>query len=194
MGKENPKYHQIIDAAVQVIAENGFHASQVSKIAKKANVADGTIYLYFKNKEDILISVFKEKMGSFIDRTTEAINQKETFVDKMKTLIEMHYLQLEESPYLAIVSQLELRQSKQELRREINSIFKLYLDLIDEIVKLGIKEGVVRKDVNPNSIRHMIFGTLDETVTTWVMNSQKYSLSEQTDEIHRLLIGGFCKF
>lgn len=194
MGKENPKYHQIIDAAVQVIAENGFHASQVSKIAKKANVADGTIYLYFKNKEDILISVFKEKMGSFIDRTTEAINQKETFVDKMKTLIEMHYLQLEESPYLAIVSQLELRQSKQELRREINSIFKLYLDLIDEIVKLGIKEDVVRKDVNPNSIRHMIFGTLDETVTTWVMNSQKYSLSEQTDEIHRLLIGGFCKF
>lgn len=194
MGKENPKYHQIIDAAVQVIAENGFHASQVSKIAKKANVADGTIYLYFKNKEDILISVFKEKMGMFIDRTTEAINQKETFVDKMRTLIEMHYRQLEESPYLAIVSQLELRQSKQELRREINSIFKLYLDLIDEIVKLGIQEGVVRKDVNPNSIRHMIFGTLDETVTTWVMNSQKYALSDQAEEIHQLLIGGFCKF
>ena len=71
--KDRPKYKQIIEAAVEVIAENGYHNSQVSKIAKKANVADGTIYLYFKNKEDILISVFKEKMGHFIEKTIEAI-------------------------------------------------------------------------------------------------------------------------
>lgn len=193
MGKENPKYHQIIEAAVRVIAENGFHASQVSKIAKKAKVADGTIYLYFKNKEDILISVFKDKMGTFIERTSEAINQNDTFTEKLRTLIEMHYKQLEESPHLAIVSQLELRQSKQALRREINAIFKQYLDLIDVIVQQGIEEGVVRTDVNPNTIRHMVFGTLDETVTTWVMNNQKYSLIEQTDEMHRLMVGGFCK-
>ena len=65
--KINPKYKQIIDAAVIVIAENGYHQAQVSKIAKQAGVADGTIYLYFKNKEDILISVFQEKMGVFVE-------------------------------------------------------------------------------------------------------------------------------
>ncbi len=62
LNQKRPKYMQIIDAAVEVIAENGYHQSQVSKIAKQAGVADGTIYLYFKNKEDILISLFKEKM------------------------------------------------------------------------------------------------------------------------------------
>ena len=78
MNKERPKYRQIIEAAVEVIADNGFHASQVSKIAKKANVADGTIYLYFKNKEDILISVFREKMGTFIEKTVDAISKDTT--------------------------------------------------------------------------------------------------------------------
>lgn len=68
---------QIIDAAVEVIAENGYHQSQVSKIAKQAGVADGTIYLYFKNKEDILISLFKEKMGQFIERMEEDIKEKQ---------------------------------------------------------------------------------------------------------------------
>lgn len=72
MKKEKPKYNQILDAAVEVIAENGFHRSQVSKIAKKAGVADGTIYLYFKNKEDLLVSLFQNKMGNFIERIRKA--------------------------------------------------------------------------------------------------------------------------
>ena len=54
MKRDRPKYKQIIDSAVIVIAENGYHQAQVSKIAKEAGVSDGTIYLYFKNKEDIL--------------------------------------------------------------------------------------------------------------------------------------------
>lgn len=77
MKQKRPKYMQIIDAAVEVIAENGYHQSQVSKIAKQAGVADGTIYLYFKNKEDILISLFKEKMGQFIERMEEDIKEKQ---------------------------------------------------------------------------------------------------------------------
>lgn len=190
MLKERPKYRQIIEAAVEVIAENGYHASQVSKIAKRANVADGTIYLYFKNKEDILISVFKEKMGNFIEKTVKSINEKETASDKLLTLIQMHYKQLSDSPYLAIVTQLELRQSKPELRQEINKVLKSYLNVIDSIVAQGIKEQEIRSDINPQLIRQMIFGTLDETVTTWVMKSQRYSLMEQAESVHRLLTQG----
>ncbi|HLR91473.1 MAG TPA: TetR/AcrR family transcriptional regulator, partial [Atopostipes sp.] len=174
-----------------VIAENGYHASQVSKIARKANVADGTIYLYFKNKEDILVSVFKEKMGDFIEKTVSCINEQKTASDKLLTFIQMHYKQLSESPHLAIVTQLELRQSKPELRFEINKVLKSYLDVIDSIIKQGIEENEIRKDVNPQLIRQMIFGTLDETVTTWVMKSQRYALIDQAEEIHRLLTQGF---
>lgn len=73
MRKNRPKYKQIIDAAVVVIAQHGYHQAQVSKIAKQAGVADGTIYLYFKNKEDILISLFEEKMQLFIEKVSEYI-------------------------------------------------------------------------------------------------------------------------
>lgn len=191
--KDRPKYRQIIEAAVEVIAENGYHNSQVSKIAKKANVADGTIYLYFKNKEDILISVFKEKMGLFIEKTSDAIAEKNSASDKLLTLIKMHYKQLSESPYLAIVTQLELRQSKPELRMEINKVLKSYLDVIDSIVEQGIKENEFRSDVDPRLIRQMIFGTLDETVTTWVMKSQRYSLLDQAEEVHQLLMKGLLE-
>ncbi len=190
MGKDKPKYHQIINAAVEVIAENGYHSSQVSKIATRANVADGTIYLYFKNKEDILISVFREKMGDFVNKTMEAIQKNDTANEKLRTLIAMHYEQLSNSPHLAIVTQLELRQSKQQLRMEINRVLKSYLEVIDSIVIQGIEENEIRKDVNPKLLRQMIFGTIDETVTTWVMKSQRYSLKDQVDSVHQLLING----
>jgi len=191
LNKERPKYKQIIEAAVEVIAENGYHASQVSKIARKANVADGTIYLYFKNKEDILISVFKEKMGQFIKVIKKSIETKATAHEKLLTLIQVHYQEISKSPQLAIVTQLELRQSKAELRYEINKVLKSYLDIIDSIIKQGIDEGNIRKDVNPKIIRQMIFGTLDETITTWVMKSHRYSLEEQAEEIHQILTNGF---
>lgn len=190
LNKDRPKYQQILDAAVEVIAQNGYHASQVSKIAKRANVADGTIYLYFKNKEDILISVFRDKMGQFIDKIVKSIGEKRTSSEKLLTLIQMHYRQLSESPYLAIVTQLELRQSKPELRAEINKVLKSYLDVIDTIIDQGIKEKEFRDDLDPRLIRQMIFGTIDETVTTWVMKSQKYNLLEQAEQVHSLLMNG----
>lgn len=193
MIKHRPKYKQIIEGAIEVIAEYGFHASQVSKIAKKANVADGTIYLYFKNKEDILISVFRDKMGYFVEETMQAIEKKTTASEKLATFVYMHYKLLSESPYLAIVTQLELRQSKPELRHEINSVLKAYLDIIDLIVQQGIEEETIRADINPQLIRQMVFGTIDETVTTWVMKSQRYDLVEQAEDIHQLLINGLFK-
>lgn len=98
---------QIIDAAVEVIAENGYHQSQVSKIAKQAGVADGTIYLYFKNKEDILISLFKEKMGQFIERMEEDIKEKATAKEKLALVISKHFSLLAGDHNLAIVTQLE---------------------------------------------------------------------------------------
>lgn len=191
--KDRPKYQQIIQAALEVIAENGYHASQVSKIAKKANVADGTIYLYFKNKEDILISVFRERMGQFIHKIKNAIEDKETASEKLLTLIQMHYAQLTESPYLAKVTQLELRQSKPELRREINKVLKSYLDVIDSIIEHGIKENEIRDDIHPRLMRQMIFGTIDETVTTWVMKNERYNLLDQVEDVHSLLLNGLTK-
>lgn len=188
MNKEKPKYRQIIDAAIIVIAENGYHQSQVSKIAKQAGVADGTIYLYFKNKEDILISVFDEKMEMFADRLKEIIEEEISATEKLYKMIENHFTVLSEDKYLATVTQLELRQSNLALRLRINTVLKSYLVLLDTILKEGIATGEFDKDMDIRLARQMIFGTIDETTTTWVMNEYKYDLVGNTAKVHQLLL------
>jgi TetR/AcrR family transcriptional regulator, fatty acid metabolism regulator protein len=189
--QQKPKYKQIIDAAVIVIAENGYHHAQVSKIAKQAGVADGTIYLYFKNKEDILISLFQEKMGLFVEKIRQEIAGKSTSTEKLLTLIEKHFSMLAADHHLAIVTQLELRQSNLELRLKINEVLKGYLHVVDEILQAGTKNGELRADLDVRLARQMVFGTIDETVTTWVMNDQKYDLASIAPRVHELLIKGF---
>ncbi|MFS0656975.1 TetR/AcrR family transcriptional regulator [Bacillus sp. 179-C3.3 HS] len=190
MKQKRPKYMQIIDAAVVVIAENGYHQSQVSKIAKQAGVADGTIYLYFKNKEDILISLFKEKMGQFIERMETEIQQKPSPKDKLLLLIQEHFRLLSQDHHLALVTQLELRQSNLELRQRINEVLKGYLNMLDAILTEGKKTGEFKQDLDVRLARQMVFGTIDETATTWVMNDQKYDLAALAENVHDLLLNG----
>ncbi|WP_026693716.1 TetR/AcrR family transcriptional regulator [Peribacillus kribbensis] len=187
MKRNRPKFKQIIDAAVIVIAENGYHQAQVSKIAKQAGVADGTIYLYFKNKEDILISLFQEKMGLFVETIEHELKGAHSASDKLLILIEQHFRQLSDDHHLAIVTQLELRQSNKELRLKINDVLKGYLELMDKILLEGIANGEFSENLDTKLARQMIFGTIDETVTTWVMNEQKYSLIQLARQLHAML-------
>ena len=188
--KDKPKYKQIIDAAVIVIAENGYHQAQVSKIAKQAGVADGTIYLYFKNKEDILISVFQEKMGLFVSKLDDIIEQEVSASDKLQLMIKSHFDLLANDLHLAIVTQLELRQSNHELRIKINGVLREYLLLLDKILVTGVETGEFDKEMDIRLARQMVFGTMDETITTWVMNDHKYDLVELAPKVHRLLMKG----
>ena len=193
MKKDKPKYRQIIDAAVIVIAENGYHQAQVSKIAKQAGVADGTIYLYFKNKEAILISLFQEKMGYFVEKIEEEIAGFESAAEKLLVMIETHFYMLSLDQHLGIVTQLEIRQSNKELRVKINDVLKGYLKVIERILIEGKERGEFPQDLDVRLARQMIFGTLDETITTWVMNDQKYDLTKLAPTVYKLLLNGCAK-
>ncbi|PYZ97284.1 TetR family transcriptional regulator [Alteribacter lacisalsi] len=188
--KKGKKFEQIIDAAVTVIAQNGYHHSQVSRIAREAGVADGTIYLYFKNKEDILISLFEEKMGSFVIRSKEQLSEEPDVEQKLKRLIEMHLRQLEADHDLAIVTQLELRQSNLALRNRINEVLKGYLGLIDSILTEGIETGFFAPDLDVRMARQVIFGAIDEVVTNWVMKDHKYNLVSLANPLNKMLLSG----
>lgn len=190
MRRDKPKYKQIIDAAVVVIAENGYHQAQISKIAKQAGVADGTIYLYFKNKEDILISVFTEKMAVFVESLQDIIKEGNDFSDKLFRMIENHFCVLATDRHLATVTQLELRQSNKELRLKINTILKEYLMLLDQILIEGMTSGELNPTMDIRVARQMVFGTIDETTTTWVMNEYRYDLVELAPKVHQLLLNG----
>ena len=188
--RDKPKYKQIIDAAVIAIAENGYHQAQVSKIAKQAGVADGTIYLYFKNKEDILISVFREKMGVFVDNLQDIIKNGSSSSEKLAQMIENHFKVLSDDRHLATVTQLELRQSNKEVRLKINAILKEYLKLLDEILIEGMLSGEFNPTMDVRLARQMVFGTIDEITTTWVMNEYRYDLLALSSKVTQLGLEG----
>jgi len=190
MKRDKPKYKQIIDAAVIVIAENGYHQAQVSKIAKQAGVADGTIYLYFKNKESILISLFEEKMGMFSEKIREEIAGNPDAVSKLLTLVKTHFHEMSKDSNLAIVMQLEVRQTNLDLRLRINEVLREYLHIIDSILNEGVKEGLFDDQLDIRLARQMIFGTIDEVMTHWVMTGQNQSLQANAERVHQLLIRG----
>lgn len=184
------KYDAILRAAIRVFAENGYHNAQVSKIAREANVADGTIYLYFNNKADLLISVFRETMGTFVGELKKTLATLDRAEDQLKKLIQMQFESLANDVEMALVTQIEMRQANADIRMGINPVLKEYLDVIDGIVNLGKEQGVFRTDIPTHIFRKMIFGTLDETVTSWVMTSQKHDLTNLVEPIYQCLIYG----
>ncbi|WP_134684738.1 TetR/AcrR family transcriptional regulator [Brevibacillus migulae] len=191
--KTGEKYQAIIEAAVTVIAKHGYHNAQVSRIAKEAKVADGTIYLYFENKDDILISLFEEKMGQFIETCRGRIAEADTLEQKLYVLVKSHLGQLAQDPDMAKVTQIELRQSNPEVSKAIMEVVKHYFDLIDEVIVAGIEEGAFRPDIDKRIARMMIFGTLDEAVSSWVMKQCKYDLVSSVDPIHNLFLYGLMR-
>ncbi|MBN6186602.1 TetR/AcrR family transcriptional regulator [Aneurinibacillus sp. BA2021] len=188
--KTGEKYQNIIDAAVKVIARHGYHQAQVSKIAREASVADGTIYLYFDNKDDILISLFKEKIGAFIEAARSRVEVLEKADDRLRELIYMHLWQMSQDRDLAVVTQIETRQSNPVLRSGIYAVLKEYLHLIDEVIFLGKEQGVFRADIDHRIARKMIFGTLDEVVSSWVMGERTTNLVSFVDPIHQFFVNG----
>lgn len=180
--RKKEKFELILQAAEKVFAQHGFHGSQVSRIAKEAGVADGTIYLYFKKKEDILISLFRERLGQLVAMLDEAAGAANSAAEALRKVCEIHFTKLEQNVDLAFVTQIELRQNSLEMRKEIGQAVKPYLERIGSILQRGVESKEFRPDLDIKLARHLIFGGLDEAVTTWLISGRKYSLSAQVDK------------
>ncbi len=187
------KYQAIIDAAVKIIAEYGYHSAQVAKIAREAGVADGTIYLYFKNKEDVLISLFRNKMGHFTARARENIKDVKDPFEMLARLIHIHFSKLQGDRHLASVVQIQLRQSDPSIRKGISEIIRDYYNFIEKIVRCGIEDGSFRRDMDPKVARKVIFGSLDEVATCWVLSSRNYDLTEMAMPVYSILAQGLAR-
>lgn len=188
--KKTEKYEKILDAAVKVFARKGFYQSRVSDIAREAGVADGTIYLYFKNKDDILISIFEEKMRSAISIFQQELSQREDALSKLKHFVHVHLDLFRQNPELAAVLQVELRQSSRFMKEYKKIELKRFLDLIGDIVKQGQEEGVFRKDLPLSLVKRFIFGALDEVISTWVSSGGKFNLMDYADALSDLFVRG----
>jgi len=192
--KNNEKYEAILTAAVKVIGQAGYHNAPISKIAREAGVADGTVYLYFKNKEDILISILRETIGTIVSRIHEELQTAgDDVVEQLKRLVTVYFETLGTNPDLAMFTQVHLRQSNAEMRKQIGDIIKPYYQIIDEIIERGMKSGVFRQNLDGRIARRMIFGTMDETITAWILTGAKYDLLSLITPVCDVMVGGLRK-
>ena len=191
--KKPEKYKAILDAAVRVFARKGFYHARVSEIAREAGVADGTIYLYFQNKDDILISLFEDGMKTVIDRVRSEIEKETDPLQKIKCFARAHLSLIEDNKDMAEIIQVELRQSNKFMKEYRNEKFFEYIDLISAIVKEGQAQGVIRLDVEPGIVKRAFFGALDEMSRYWVLSfKRKYSINTAAEQISEFFIKGIA--
>ena len=187
------KRNRILRAAINIFSQKGFFNSKVSEIARASGVADGTIYLYFKNKEDLLISLFEEKMGEVVADVRQRISSGAGALAKLRIFIDRHMDLLEREAGLIEVLQVELRQSKKFLKDYTPVKFFEYLEVISDILEEGKREGVFRADLNVSVARRAIFGALDELCLTYVLSRKPmYHPSVTSAEVYRILAEGLC--
>ena len=190
----NDKRRRILDAAARIFAQHGFFHARVTDIAKEAGVADGTIYLYFKSKDDLLISLFEDRMDDIIATFRGGLGEGLTAGQKLHRFIELHLRLVEEEPALAKVLTVELRQSSKFMRDYQALKFGEYLDLLSDILDEGRASGQFRATIDPRILKRVIFGALDEVSLVWSSRLQqrreRYELADAATEIWNLCTGG----
>jgi TetR/AcrR family fatty acid metabolism transcriptional regulator len=188
------KHSKIIRSATKVFAKKGFFNARISDIAKEAKVADGTIYLYFNNKFDILISVFEEEIGSLIDQVKELLAAEDDPRKMLEVFAKKHLTAMKKNKNLAEVIQIELRQSAKLIKDYRNNKFSEYVNIISSIIKLGQERGIYRESIRPGIAKRAFFGALDEISRIWTVGiSTQYTVEETTQQVLEIFLCGILE-
>lgn len=184
------KREAILRAAIKVFAGKGYFNSKVSDIAGEAGIADGTVYLYFKSKDEILHSIFDRAMAEFIAEGKKELAELKTPTERLRRIAELHLERLGADKDLAIVFQIELRGSTKFMREFSAAGFAEYLDIIRQTIEEGQKSGVFRSDLKPVVAAKILYGALDEMVTNWILSKKSYPLAPMAGEVLKIFFGG----
>ncbi len=184
------KHQRILDAAVEVIAEHGYFRARVSEIADRAGVADGTIYLYFKNKEQVLMAAIDAAFAAFLQRARAEVEKTSDPRERLQRIALLHLEGLGANRSLAIVFQTELRQSARFLAQFSHRRLVEYFDLIRQVVRDGQQAGMFRREMSDKIAANCFFGALDEMVTSWVLSEHDYPLAGAADAVVDVVLRG----
>ena len=184
------KREAILRAGVKVFAAKGFFNSKVADVAAEAGVADGTVYLYFKGKDDILHSIFDRAMAEFIDDGRRKLEKSDDPADQLAKIAELHLSRLGADRELAVVFQIELRGSTKFMEAFSAAAFAEYLQIIRRTIESGQNAGLFRGDVKPIVAAKMFYGALDEMVTNWILSKKPYALEPLAGEVVKVFLGG----
>src|SRR5881628_1155499 len=188
--RDPDKPQAIIDAAIRVFARNGYYNSRVSDIAREAGIASGTIYLYFRTKDEILVTLFREKMAQWVALVRREIATERGAEAKIRKLVALHFAVLEGDPDLAEVVQVELRQGHKFFRGASAHEVSAYFDLIGSTLHEGMAAGQIRADLPVKIATKMLFGAMDQMATSWVLGKRGYRLTETAEAVASIFLRG----
>ncbi len=178
------KHARIITAATKVFAKKGFFTARISDIAKEAKIADGTIYLYFDNKNDILISVFEEEITKLIELVHNDLKKEDNPRKMLGIFATRHLTAMKKNKYFAEVVQSELRQTHKVVKEYRNTTFLAYIDIVADIIHQGQEQGVFRQEIIPDLAKRAFFGALDEVSRVWNISLEThYTVEEASQQI-----------
>ena len=184
------KRDAILRAATQVFAQRGFFNAQVADVARAAGVAAGTVYLYFRGKDDLLVSLFERTMKAAIAEGRVALAGTVDPRERLGRIARLHLERLGRDRDLAVVFQVELRQSTKFMERFSSSYLREYLGIIREAVEAGQTAGLFRGDINATTAAKILFGALDEMATNWMLSHRTYPLEDEADTVIDLFLNG----
>lgn len=184
------KRDAILRAAIDTFAARGFFNAQVADVARAAGVAAGTVYLYFRGKDDLLISIFERTMKEAIAEGRRSVDAIDDHVERLREIARRHLDRMGRNRALAVVFQVELRQSTKFMERFSATHLREYLGIIRDVIADGQAAGVFRRDVNPTLAAKLFFGMVDEMATNWILSKRRYSLVSEADAIVDLFVGG----
>jgi len=184
------KRDAILRAATKVFAQNGFFQSQVADVARVAGVAAGTVYLYFRSKDDLLVSIFEGSMREVIAEGRRALDGVDDPTERLRLIARLHLGRLGKNKDLAVVFQVELRQSVKFMERFSETFLQDYFALIRDTIANGQKSGAFRKNLNATTATKIFFGALDEMATNWMLSRRKYDLTAEADAVVDLFVNG----
>lgn len=187
------KREAILSAATKVFAGKGYFNAKVADIAAEAGIADGTVYLYFKSKDEVLHSIFDRAMAEFIGEGRRELAEIVEPAKKIKRIAELHLEKLGADRDLAIVFQVELRGSTKHMQEFSAAGFAEYLEIIRETIEAGQKSDIFRKDIKSIVAAKILYGSLDEMVTNWVLSSKSYPLAPMAGEVLKIFFDGIAK-
>ncbi len=184
------KYQRILDAAVEVIAENGYFNSPVSAIAARAGVADGTVYLYFKSKDELLRTAIDTTLGRFYAVVEERFKTLHDPREQLEYIAQVHLESSTRNRSMAILMQTEMRQSAKFVAEFSQKHLVRYIQVVREVVRRGQQTGAFRRDVSDGVVAHCLFGAIDELLSSAVFTGREYDARATAKQVMDVVLNG----
>jgi len=192
--KDNEKRKRILDSAIKVFAKTGYSDARIQDVAEEAGVSHGTVYIYFKNKDALFMSIFQEILGELIQYISSEIQKEKNAEDKIRRIISMQLDIIEENPDLTKLILIEFPRSGNFLNDSNTNVLSRYIDLISDVLKQGIDEGIFSIEMRTEVTATMIYAGIQGIATRWILDGMGYSLKAMEKSIADILLNGLKSF